>query len=186
MTDLDAFFAPGGPLAEAHPAYQFRAGQAAMATLVGQTIESGGRALIEAATGTGKTLAYLVPALASGRRVIVSTGTKNLQDQIWNHEIPFLSRQAGFEVKACVMKGRDNYLCRYRLAEFEREPLLADERQRKSTFSLKPGQPGSGVEHRRQLSVLGELTVFGGNAPRDFFQLVAPRQIVLDDDNLFF
>ncbi len=126
MTDLDAFFAPGGPLDEAYPAYQFRPGQAAMAALVAQTLESGGRALIEAATGTGKTLAYLVPALASGRRVIVSTGTKNLQDQIWNQEIPFLSRQTGLSVRACVMKGRDNYLCRYRLAEFEREPLLAD------------------------------------------------------------
>ena len=126
MSELDAFFAPGGPLDKAHPAYQYRAGQAAMATQVAQTLASGGRALIEAATGTGKTLAYLVPALASGRRVIVSTGTKNLQDQIWNHEIPFLSRQVGFDVRACVMKGRDNYLCRYRRAEFEREPLLSD------------------------------------------------------------
>ncbi|NIM02441.1 MAG: DEAD/DEAH box helicase, partial [Acidobacteria bacterium] len=88
MTGLDAFFAPGGRLDEADPAYRYRSGQEAMAAAVAQTIESGGRALIEAATGTGKTLAYLVPALASGRRVIVSTGTKNLQDQIWNHEIP--------------------------------------------------------------------------------------------------
>jgi ATP-dependent DNA helicase DinG len=126
VTELDAFFGPGGRLAEAHPAYRYRAGQAAMAERVAQTLESGGRALIEAATGTGKTLAYLVPALVSGRRVIVSTGTKNLQDQIWNHEIPFLSRQIGLDVRACVMKGRDNYLCRYRLAEFEREPLLSD------------------------------------------------------------
>ncbi len=126
MTDLEAFFAPGGPLDASHPAYRHRSGQAAMASLVAETLESGGRALIEAATGTGKTLAYLVPALASGRRVIVSTGTKNLQDQIWNQEIPLLSRHAGMEVRACVMKGRDNYLCRYRLAEFEREPLLSD------------------------------------------------------------
>jgi len=126
VIELETFFAPGGPLDEAHPAYRYRAGQAAMAEQVARTIEVGGRALIEAATGTGKTLAYLVPALTSGRRVIVSTGTKNLQDQIWNHEIPFLSRHLGFEVRACVMKGRDNYLCRYRLAEFEREPLLAD------------------------------------------------------------
>ena len=97
-----------------------------MASLVFDTLRSGGCAMVEAATGTGKTLAYLVPALASGRRVVVSTGTKNLQDQIWNHEIPFLSRKAGLQVSACVMKGRDNYLCRYRLAEFERAPLLTD------------------------------------------------------------
>lgn len=126
MTPHEAFFAPGGRLEEAHPAYRFRAGQSEMAARVHETLESGGRLMIEAATGTGKTLAYLVPALAAGRRVIVSTGTKNLQDQIWNHEIPFLARQAGVSVSACVMKGRDNYLCRSRLAEFELEPLLSD------------------------------------------------------------
>ena len=126
MEPHEAFFAPGGRLEEAHPAYRFRAGQSAMAAQVHRTLEDGGRLMIEAATGTGKTLAYLVPALAAGRRVIVSTGTKNLQDQIWHQEIPFLSAQAGFQVSACVMKGRDNYLCRYRLAEFEREPLFSD------------------------------------------------------------
>ena len=80
--------------------------------------------MVEAATGTGKTLAYLVPALAAGRRVVVSTGTRNLQDQLHEQDLPFLRDRAGLPVRAVVMKGRDNYLCRYRLAQFEREPLL--------------------------------------------------------------
>jgi ATP-dependent DNA helicase DinG len=97
-----------------------------MAEAVHATVSNGGNLMVEAGTGTGKTLAYLVPALLAGRRVIVSTGTRNLQDQIHHQELPFLRNKIGMSFKACVMKGRDNYLCRYRLAEFEREPLLED------------------------------------------------------------
>jgi ATP-dependent DNA helicase DinG len=120
------FFGPDGALARAHPGYEYRAGQAAMACAVAETFEQGRLLMVEAGTGTGKTLAYLVPALRTGRRVIVSTGTKNLQDQIYNLDLPFLREKVGMEFSACVMKGRDNYLCRYRLAQFEREPLLED------------------------------------------------------------
>jgi len=121
-----SFFDPGGVLSRAHPAYEPREGQREMARLVDRVLRDGGTAMVEAGTGTGKTLAYLVPALASGRRVIVSTGTRNLQDQIWDKDLPFLRDRGGLEVSACVMKGRENYLCRYRLAQFEREPLLED------------------------------------------------------------
>jgi len=89
-------------------------------------LEHGGTLLVEAGTGTGKTLAYLVPALASGRRVIVSTGTRNLQDQIYTKDLPFLRDRVGSEISACVMKGRENYLCRYRMAQIEHAPLLED------------------------------------------------------------
>ena len=95
-----------------------------MASAIAEVLGYGGTLMVEAGTGTGKTLAYLVPALAADRRVIVSTGTRNLQDQIYQQELPFLSERLGLAFSACVMKGRDNYLCRYRLAEFEREPLL--------------------------------------------------------------
>ena len=88
-----------------------------MARAVADVLEQGGTLMVEAGTGTGKTLAYLVPALAAGRRVVISTGTRNLQDQIYTKDIPFLRERAGLEVSACVMKGRENYLCRYRLAE---------------------------------------------------------------------
>lgn len=97
-----------------------------MARAVERTLGEGGSLMIEAATGTGKTLAYLVPALASGRRVVVSTGTRNLQDQIFGNDLPFLRDRAGLAVSACIMKGRENYLCRYRTAQFAREPLLED------------------------------------------------------------
>jgi ATP-dependent DNA helicase DinG len=126
VSSLDSFFGPGGALARAHPAYEHRPGQEQMARAVAATLASGGNLMVEAGTGTGKTLAYLVPALLSGRRIIVSTGTRNLQDQIYNVDLPFLRERVGMEFTACVMKGRDNYLCRYRMAEFERRPLLED------------------------------------------------------------
>lgn len=124
-------FAPGGGLASAHPQYEHRPGQAEMADAVERVLSSGGTLMVEAGTGTGKTFAYLVPAIASGRRVVVSTGTKNLQDQIARQDLPFLAERLGLAFTACVMKGRDNYLCRARFAAFEHEPLLEvrDERR---------------------------------------------------------
>ncbi len=119
-----SFFEPGGALARAHPSYEPRPGQREMAAAVARIFRDGGSLLVEAGTGTGKTLAYLVPAVLSGRRVIVSTGTKNLQDQIYRKDLPFLRERAGLRVSACLVKGRDNYLCRTKWAEFEREPLL--------------------------------------------------------------
>jgi ATP-dependent DNA helicase DinG len=118
------FFAPGGGLESAHAGYEHRPGQEEMASAVAEVLEHGGTVMVEAGTGTGKTFAYLIPVLESERRVIVSTGTRNLQDQIFHKDLPFLRDQAGLAVSACLMKGRDNYLCRYRFAEFEREPLV--------------------------------------------------------------
>jgi ATP-dependent DNA helicase DinG len=126
MDPANSFFGPGGSLSRSHPNYEHRPGQETMAVAVERILDRGGTIMIEAGTGTGKTLAYLVPALSADRRVIVSTGTRNLQDQIYNKDLPFLSERAGFAFSACVMKGRDNYLCRYRFAQFEREPLLED------------------------------------------------------------
>lgn len=129
--DGAGFFAPGGGLASAHPAYEHRPGQEEMAEAVSRILSGGGRLMVEAGTGTGKTLAYLIPILTSGRRVIVSTGTRNLQDQIFRKDLPFLRDRVGLPVSACLMKGRDNYLCRYRFTQLEREPLfeVKDERR---------------------------------------------------------
>lgn len=131
MGPTGSFFSPGGVLSRVHPQYEHRPGQEAMAGAVERTLREGGTLMVEAGTGTGKTLAYLVPAARLGRRVVVSTGTRNLQDQIIGKDIPFLRDDAGQEISACLMKGRENYLCRYRLAEFLREPLLEvlDERR---------------------------------------------------------
>ena len=124
-------FAPGGGLASAHPQYEHRPGQDEMAQAVARVLADGGRLMVAAGTGIGTTFAYLIPAILSGRRLVVSTGTKNLQDQIERLDLPFLAARLGLPVSACVMKGRENYLCRYRFTAFEREPLLEvrDERR---------------------------------------------------------
>jgi ATP-dependent DNA helicase DinG len=131
MAPAGPFFAPGGPLSRAHPAYEPRAGQEEMAGAVERVLRDGGVLMVEAGTGTGKTLAYLVPAIEAGRRVVVATGTRNLQDQIFRMDLPFLREKAGMAFSACLMKGRENYLCRYRLAQFAAEPMfeVLDERR---------------------------------------------------------
>ena len=89
---MEEVFGPGGLIAKHHTNYEYRPGQVEMAQAVRETIEKGGLTLIEAGTGTGKTLAYLIPALAAGRRVIVSTATKALQEQLHKKDIPLLQR----------------------------------------------------------------------------------------------
>ena len=108
--------ADGGALARAMPAFEPRPGQRRMAAAAARVLESGGVLLAEAGTGTGKTLAYLVPAILSGQRVLVSTGTKNLQDQIFHKDLPDLRRALGVDFRATCMKGRGNYLCLHRFA----------------------------------------------------------------------
>ena len=119
--DLDALgarvadaFADGGPLARALPAFEPRPGQREMAAAAADVLAGGGVLLVEAGTGTGKTLAYLAPAILSGRRVLVSTGTKNLQDQIYYKDLPALRDALGAPFTAAYMKGRGNYLCLHR------------------------------------------------------------------------
>jgi len=114
---------PDGPLARGIPGYEHRPSQCRMAEAVASTLEDDGVLLVEAGTGTGKTLAYLVPALLSGRRVVVSTGTKTLQDQIMSHDLPLLERHLGVAVDAACLKGLDNYLC---LRRFEEARTSAD------------------------------------------------------------
>jgi len=126
---LYQFFAPGGVLSRTHPAYEFRRGQLQMAQAVEQALEEKRHLIVEAGTGTGKTLAYLVPVIRSGKRVIISTGTKNLQEQLFHKDIPFLE-QAVFpdgegRLKVCYMKGRNNYLCRKKLYDLTGQPVLS-------------------------------------------------------------
>jgi ATP-dependent DNA helicase DinG len=108
-------FADGGSLSAALQGFEPREGQRRMAAALAEAITSNGTLLVEAGTGTGKTLAYLIPALLSGRRVLISTGTKTLQEQILNKDIPAVEAALGRPVRATVMKGRSNYLCLHRL-----------------------------------------------------------------------
>ncbi|HVG21896.1 MAG TPA: ATP-dependent DNA helicase [Blastocatellia bacterium] len=121
---MQEVFGPGGLIAQHHPNYEYRPGQIEMAEAVSDTLEGGGIALIEAGTGTGKTLAYLIPALASGRRVIVATATKNLQEQLYKKDIPFLQEIIPRKFKAVCMKGRSNYVCLHRLKKADEMPIL--------------------------------------------------------------
>jgi len=109
-----------GPLARSRAGHELREGQLEMAALVEDSLAHDGVALIEAGTGTGKTFAYLVPAILSGKKVVVSTGTKTLQDQIAERDVPQLARALGEDVSIAVLKGLPSYLCRRRHAELVR------------------------------------------------------------------
>ena len=108
-------FSPDGPLATGIPGYRLRAQQLEMAESIAAAIAANHVLVAEAGTGTGKTFAYLVPALLSGGKVIVSTGTKNLQDQLFSRDIPTVRKALGAPVKSALLKGRANYICHYHL-----------------------------------------------------------------------
>jgi ATP-dependent DNA helicase DinG len=119
------FFSRRGTLSKWHPNYEFRQGQGEMAEAVESAFADKRHLIVEAGTGTGKTLAYLVPALLSGKRIIVSTGTKNLQEQLFFKDVPFLEQHFSRPLKVCYMKGRNNYACRQKIYDAEKEPVLA-------------------------------------------------------------
>ena len=104
-------FAPGGVLARADTHFQPREGQTQMAMAVAHTIETGGALVVEAGTGVGKTFSYLVPALLSGERVLLSTATKALQDQLFARDLPRLAQTLGLPVRMALLKGRASYQC---------------------------------------------------------------------------
>jgi ATP-dependent DNA helicase DinG len=118
VVDPAVFFDRKGPLARVLPGYEERPAQRKLSQAVAEVLDAGGLLLAEAGTGTGKTLAYLLPAVDLGRRVVVSTGTKNLQEQLVQKDIPILARALGRDLDVAVMKGRGNYLCLLRFASF--------------------------------------------------------------------
>lgn len=121
--ELVELFGPEGPLAAAIPGFRPRAVQAQMAAEVEEAFRAGDLRLIEAGTGTGKTFAYLVPALVSQRRIIVSTGTKNLQDQLFERDLPRLLQALRVPARTAMLKGRANYLCLYRMQRAGQESV---------------------------------------------------------------
>jgi ATP-dependent DNA helicase DinG len=116
---VEGFFGPGGALARALPGYEQRPEQEALADAVDAALATDEHLLAEVGTGTGKSLAYLIPALESGRRVVVSTATKALQEQLLTKDVPVAAAALGREVRVAVLKGRQNYLCRHGLHGFE-------------------------------------------------------------------
>ena len=121
---VEGIFGPGGLLAKRHPGYEFRPSQLAMAQIADEAFEKHQHVVIEAGTGTGKTLAYLIPAIRSGRRVVVSTATKSLQEQLFQKDVPFLQKHFAPNLKAALMKGRANFLCRQKVHQMDGQPVL--------------------------------------------------------------
>jgi len=125
-SDFREIFGAQGPLARALPGYAFRPEQAAMAQAVARALSNSEPLLVEAGTGTGKTFAYLVPAILSGRSAIISTGTRTLQDQLFRRDLPMLAQALGMPVNIALLKGRSNYLCRHRLELATQQGSLLD------------------------------------------------------------
>src|SRR5438445_3639679 len=115
MSSLERVFSPEGALAQAIPGYRERPQQLEMAQAIRQAIDTTGVLVAEAGTGTGKTFAYLVPALLAGGKVIVSTGTKTLQDQLFDRDLPAVRSALTSGATTALLKGRANYVCLYRL-----------------------------------------------------------------------
>jgi ATP-dependent DNA helicase DinG len=130
MHDLDEVFGPRGPLARTLAGFMPRRSQLAMAQRVALALENRAPLVVEAGTGTGKTFAYLVPALLSGKRVIISTGTRTLQDQLFNKDLPLVAGAIGVPARVALLKGRSNYLCGYRLKQLGSQRSVAGMRDR--------------------------------------------------------
>jgi ATP-dependent DNA helicase DinG len=130
-------FRPGGALAATLPGFEARPEQAALAAAVDRALATGEHLVAEAGTGTGKSLAYLLPALESGQRVVVATATKALQEQLLTGEVPAAARALGREVRVAVLKGRANYLCRKQLQSFG-PMLLRDARDEEDFEAIQP------------------------------------------------
>ncbi len=150
------FFAQNGILSRVHPNYEFRQGQLEMAQAVESALAERRHLVVEAGTGTGKTLAYLIPALLSGKRVIVSTGTKTLQEQLFFKDLPFLQTLFDRSLSVCYMKGRANYLCRQKLYDAEREPVLTGIEETREFRIIREWERSTETGDRSELRELSE------------------------------
>ena len=159
---LYQFFAPGGLLSKTHPAYEFRRGQLQMAQAVEQALEEKRHLIVEAGTGTGKTLAYLMPVIRSGKRVLISTGTKNLQEQLFYKDIPFLEQalypNGEAKLRVCYMKGRGNYLCRKKLYDLTDQPVLSGLEEIEQYRAIAAWEKTTKTGDRAELAALPEAS----------------------------
>jgi ATP-dependent DNA helicase DinG len=143
MPELNEIFGADGLLARQIPGYSQRPQQQQMAQVVADILEQGGVLVCEAGTGTGKTFAYLVPALLSGRKVIVSTGTKNLQDQLYHRDLPLVRKALARPVSVALLKGRANYLCSHRLEQTLVEGLRLTKEQYRQLQRIRSWSSGT-------------------------------------------
>jgi ATP-dependent DNA helicase DinG len=147
-----------------HPAYEFRRGQLQMAQSVEQALDEKRHLIVEAGTGTGKTLAYLMPVIRSGKRVIISTGTKNLQEQLFYKDVPFLEQAlygeaSSSRLSVCYMKGRNNYLCRKKLYDLTDQPVLSGLEEIEQYRDIAAWEKTTGTGDRAELAELPEASL---------------------------
>jgi ATP-dependent DNA helicase DinG len=159
LPSLHEFFAPGGILSRSSLAFEHRRGQYEMARAIEKAFQEKRHLIVEAGTGTGKTLAYLLPALRMARerqqRIIISTGTKNLQEQLFFKDVPFLESLLG-PLKVCYMKGRNNYLCRHKLYALRDAPLLNGLEEIEQFHSMIAWEKTTETGDRAELNALPE------------------------------
>jgi ATP-dependent DNA helicase DinG len=152
-------------LSQQHPAYEFRRGQFEMAQAVEQALEEKRHLIVEAGTGTGKTLAYLMPVIRSGKRVIISTGTKNLQEQLFYKDVPFLERAlfgdpaSPSRLSVCYMKGRNNYLCKKKLYDLTDQPVLSGLEEIEQYRAIAAWEKTTSTGDRAELAELPEASL---------------------------
>lgn len=149
--DVSELLGPDGPFAREQPGFAPRAAQQQMAAAVAEAMDEQHILIAEAGTGTGKTFAYLVPAVLSGKRVIVSTGTKTLQDQLFHRDLPRVRQITGARIKASLLKGRANYVCLYRLDQTHKDGRLASREQVDQLQSLRTWAQRSSSGDRAEL-----------------------------------
>jgi ATP-dependent DNA helicase DinG len=154
--DAGHLLGPNGPLARGIPSYEHRPGQIRMARAVQDVLQHDGVLLIEAGTGTGKTWAYLIPAALSGRRVLVSTGTRALQDQIMEKDLPALRNHLGIDIDAACVKGLSNYLCRRRFQELSSSADATQSRFARSLPALRNWVESTQSGDRADLASIAE------------------------------
>lgn len=129
MTAIEGIFAPGGAIQRALPGFELRPGQLQMAQLVERGFDEGMHTIVEAGTGVGKSLAYIVPALRSGKKVVVSTGTIALQEQLVRKDIPLVLSALDVPARVVLLKGRNNYLCKQKFERMRADRLIAPSRR---------------------------------------------------------
>ncbi|MCP3139598.1 ATP-dependent DNA helicase [Pyxidicoccus xibeiensis] len=150
---VDSLLGPGGALEAALPGYEHRPEQLQMARAVERAFTERSYLLAEAGTGTGKTLAYLVPAILSGRRVVVSTATKTLQDQVFFKDLPLMREKMGLRFEAAYLKGRSNYLCLHRYDAFSKDPQFSSREESRYWPKLKKWAEATDTGDRAELDL---------------------------------
>ena len=156
ITGARQFFSRHGALSKWHPKYEFRPGQLEMAEAIEAALAEKRHLIVEAGTGTGKTLAYLVPALLSGKRIVVSTGTKNLQEQLFFKDVPFLQKHFPRPLRVCYMKGRGNYACRQKIYDAAKEPVLAGLEELSDFQTIREWEKTTEIGDRAEIRSLPE------------------------------